>query len=63
MSHIPGSLAGGRLVELLFNIASYFWNGGVDLDDEDAANLGQVVIVLAVLAGATALVLWALGII
>jgi len=61
--HIPGSLAVGRLAELLFNIASYFWNGGANLDDEEAANLGQIVIVLALLAGATALVLWALGVI
>ena len=63
MSHIPGSLAVGRIVEMLFNLASYFWNGGADLDNNDAANLGQIVIVLLLLAGVTAGVLWALGVI
>ena len=63
MRHIPGSLAVGRIAETLFNLASYFWNGGADLDDEDAANLGQVVIVLLLIAGVTAVVLWALGVI
>lgn len=63
MKHIPGSLLVGRLVEILINLASYFWKGGIELDDDDAANLGQLVIILAVLTVATVLVLRALGII
>lgn len=62
MRHIPGSLAVGRVAELLFNMASSFWNGGAELDDEDAANLGQVVIVLGVVAGLVVAGLWIAGV-
>lgn len=63
MGHIPGSLTVGRVLEVLFNLAAGFWDGGVELNDDDAASVGQIAIVLGVLGAIVAGVLWAMGVI
>ncbi|MFI4914956.1 MAG: hypothetical protein ACIAS6_00440 [Phycisphaerales bacterium JB060] len=62
MRHIPGSLAVGRVAEQMIGLAPYWLGDGPDLDDEDAANLGQIIIVLAVVAALVALGLWLGGV-
>lgn len=62
MKHIPGSYTVGRAVEHVLGIGPDWLGDGPDLDDEDAANLGQIVIVLALVAGLVALGLWIGGV-
>ncbi|OAB63151.1 hypothetical protein AY599_22745 [Leptolyngbya valderiana BDU 20041] len=62
MKHLPGSYTVGRAVEQMLHVGPDWLGDGPDLDDHDAANVGQIVIVLAVIAALVALGLWLGGV-
>ncbi|MEO1007869.1 MAG: hypothetical protein AAFX79_04840 [Planctomycetota bacterium] len=63
MRHLPGSLATGRVVEVVIHVAAGLVSHDMNpLDDHEAANIGQLVLIACGLALVAAVVLKVVGV-